>query len=157
MAIARASMGARLRAAMQTECVALPGAFNGFAGRLVAEAGFKGTYISGAALTASAGVPDIGLLTLDHFTRVIKEVVTVSDLPLIADADTGFGEGEVVRRTVWDYHAAGAAGLHIEDQVFPKRCGHLDGKTLVSKSDFVEKVLRAREAAEACSDGKFII
>jgi len=154
---AQRCMGSRLRQAMAKECVALPGAFNGFVGRMVAEAGFKGSYISGAALTACAGVPDIGVLTLDHFSRVIKEVVSASDLPLIADADTGFGETEMVRRTVWDYHAAGAAGLHIEDQVFPKRCGHLDGKTLVSKSDFVEKVTRARSAAEECSDGNFII
>eukprot|EP00929_Paragymnodinium_shiwhaense_P092388 TRINITY_DN5226_c0_g1_i1.p1 TRINITY_DN5226_c0_g1~~TRINITY_DN5226_c0_g1_i1.p1 ORF type:complete len:331 (-),score=69.10 TRINITY_DN5226_c0_g1_i1:150-1076(-) len=154
---ARVSMGARLRAAMQKECIALPGAFNGFCGRLVAEAGFKGSYISGAALTASAGVPDIGLLTLDHFTRVIKEVVQVSDLPLIADADTGFGEAEMVTRTVREYHAAGAAGLHIEDQVFPKRCGHLDGKALVSMDDFVNKVARARKAADECSNGEFIV
>jgi len=124
---------------------------------MVAEAGFKGSYVSGAALTASAGVPDIGLLTMDHFARVIKEVVTVSDLPLIADADTGFGEAEMVIRTVNEYHAAGAAGLHIEDQVFPKRCGHLDGKTLVSKEAFAEKVYRARRAADECSGGEFII
>jgi len=142
---------------MRKECVALPGAFNGFVGRMVSEAGFKGSYISGAALTASTGVPDIGVLTLDHFSRVIKEVVTVSDLPLIADADTGFGEAEMVMRTVKEYHAAGAAGLHIEDQVFPKRCGHLDGKSLVSKADFVEKVRTARLAAEQCSGGEFII
>jgi len=150
-------MGSQLRTIMKRECVALPGAFNGFVGRMVAEAGFKGSYISGAALTASAGVPDIGVLTLDHFSRVITEVVTVSDLPLIADADTGFGEAEMVMRTVKEYHAAGAAGLHIEDQVFPKRCGHLDGKSLVSKADFVEKVMRARQAADECSNGEFII
>jgi methylisocitrate lyase len=152
-----ASRSGKLRALMKHECVALPGAFNGFVGRMVAEHGFKGSYISGAALTASAGVPDIGLLTLDHFTRVIKEVVQVSDLPLIADADTGFGEAEMVTRTVQEYHAAGAAGLHIEDQVFPKRCGHLDGKALVSKEAFVDKVARARAAANACSGGEFII
>merc|ERR1719310_629936 len=152
-----ACMGARLRALMAKRCVALPGAFNGFAGRLVAEAGFKGSYVSGAALTASTGVPDIGLLTLDHFTRVIKEVVQVSDLPLIADADTGFGEAEMVTRTVREYQAAGAAGLHIEDQVFPKRCGHLDGKALVSMEDFAAKVSRARKAADECSGGDFII
>merc|ERR1711957_711201 len=72
-------------------------------------------------------------------------------------ADTGFGEAEMVMRTVKEYHAAGAAGLHIEDQVFPKRCGHLDGKSLVSKADFVDKVARARSAANDCSNGEFII
>lgn len=156
MALAR-SAGTRLRALMATECVALPGAFNGFTARLVKENGFKGSYISGAALTASAGVPDIGVLTLDHFTRVIREVTSVSELPLIADADTGFGEAEMVTRMVKEYHHAGAAGCHIEDQVFPKRCGHLDGKTLISTEDMVNKVERAVQASNDVSGGEFII
>mmetsp|Transcript_19665 Transcript_19665/g.44234 ORF Transcript_19665/g.44234 Transcript_19665/m.44234 type:complete len:306 (-) Transcript_19665:59-976(-) len=151
------SMGARLRRLMSQECVPLPGAFNGLVGRLAAEHGFKGGYISGAAVTASMGLPDIGVASLDQFTSRIKEVVAVSDLPLIADADTGFGEVEMVRKTVEEYHWAGAAGLHIEDQVFPKRCGHLDGKSLVEVSTFVEKVERAAEAAKRCSDGEFIV
>lgn len=142
---------------MADECVALPGAFNGFTGRLVAEAGFKGSYISGAAVTAAAGVPDIGLLTLDHFARVIREVSVVSDLPLIADADTGFGEGEMIKRLVKEYNHAGAAGCHIEDQVFPKRCGHLDGKTLIPTEDMAEKVRCARQASDECSRGEFIV
>mmetsp|Transcript_7598 Transcript_7598/g.16720 ORF Transcript_7598/g.16720 Transcript_7598/m.16720 type:complete len:306 (+) Transcript_7598:104-1021(+) len=151
------SMGARLRTLMSKECVALPGAFNGLVGRLIAEHGFKGGYISGAGVTATMGLPDIGVASLDHFTARIKEVVSVSNLPVIADADTGFGEVEMVRKTVQEYHWAGAAGLHIEDQVFPKRCGHLDGKTLVEDHVFVEKVERAVEASKQCSDGEFII
>lgn len=156
MAMGRA-MGSRLRSLMASECIALPGAYNGLIGRLVAEKGFKGTYMSGGALSASSGVPDIGLTSIDQFASRIKEVVSVSHLPLIADADTGFGEGEMVRRTVEEYCWAGAAGLHIEDQVFPKRCGHLDGKALVPIDVFVEKVERAAEASRHCSDGEFII
>merc|ERR1711920_119564 len=149
--------GLRLRKHMSKECVALPGAFCGLVGRLVAEHGFKGSYISGAALTASLGLPDIGVASIDQFSSRIKEVITVSNLPVIADADTGFGEAEMVRKTVEDYYLAGAAGLYIEDQVFPKRCGHLDGKTLVSTEVFVEKVERAAEASQRCSNGEFII
>jgi len=136
--------------------VSVPGAFNGLTGRLVADKGFKAAYISGGALAACAGVPDIGVLTLDHFTRVIREVSTASGLPLVADADTGFGEEEMVRRTVQEYAAAGAGACHIEDQVFPKRCGHLDGKELVPLKQFCGKVERAREAAEASATG-FIV
>ncbi|CEL95544.1 unnamed protein product [Vitrella brassicaformis CCMP3155] len=149
--------GARLRALMKQGCVALPGAFNGLVGRLVAEAGFDGCYVSGGAVSAAVGCPDIGLLTLEGFTRVIHDVTTSSGLPCIADADTGFGEGEMVTKTVWEYHRAGAAGLHIEDQVFPKRCGHLDGKALIPTIDMAAKVGRARRASDACSDGTFIV
>merc|ERR1719352_2218709 len=120
-AAARAAAGHRLREVFnQGRCISVPGAFNGLVGRIVADKGFKAAYISGAAVTASAGVPDIGVLTLDHFSRVISEVATASGLPLIADADTGFGEVEMVKRLVRDYEKAGAGGLHIEDQVFPK-------------------------------------
>jgi len=150
-------MGMRLRGLMAKDCVALPGAYNGLVGRMVADHGFEGSYFSGGALSASTGVPDIGLVSLDVFTSRIKEVVSMSNLPLLADADTGFGEGEMVRRTVEEYCWAGAAGLHIEDQVFPKRCGHLDGKALVPIDVFCEKVERAAEASKRCSDGQFII
>ncbi|CAE7435320.1 prpB1, partial [Symbiodinium necroappetens] len=156
MVLGRA-MGSQLRKLMAKECVALPGAYNGLVARLVAIHGFKGAYFSGGALSASSGVPDIGLTSLDQFSSRIKEVVSVSDLPFIADADTGFGEAEMVRKTVEEYCWAGAAGLHIEDQVFPKRCGHLDGKALVPIDVFVEKVERAAEASQRCSDGEFII
>lgn len=118
----------------------MPGSFNGLVGRAVANHGFQATYVSGAALTAGAGVPDIGLLTVDKFCNSINDIYMASNLPIIADADTGFGEGEMCAKTVWSYNRAGAAGMHIEDQVFPKRCGHLDGKSLVSVSDFQKKV-----------------
>ena len=109
----------------------MPGSFNGLVARAVKEHGFEATYISGAALSASAGVTDIGLLTVDDFAKGINDVYMASGLPIIADADTGFGEGEMCAKTVWVYNRAGAAGLHLEDQVFPKRCGHLDGKSLI--------------------------
>jgi methylisocitrate lyase len=102
-------------------------------------------------------VPDIGLLTLDHFVRQISEVAAASGLPVMADADTGFGEGEMVRRTVIEYHRAGAAGLHLEDQVFPKRCGHLDGKALIPIGHACDKVESAAKAAIDCSDGTFVV
>lgn len=142
---------------MKSHCVGLPGAFNGMCARAVKDAGFHGTYVSGAAVTASFGVPDIGLLTVNEFTNVIRQVSQSSGLPVIADADTGFGEGEMVTRTVIEYHRAGAAGLHIEDQVFPKRCGHLDGKTLLPADDFARKVAIARAASDKHTDGSFIV
>ena len=141
--------GARLRRLMDDHCVGLPGAFNGMVARIARDVGFEGLYVSGAAVTASYGVPDVGVLSLNEFCNVIRQVWLGSGLPIIADADTGFGEAEMVTRTVHDYANAGAAGLHIEDQVFPKRCGHLDGKTLVSIDHFQEKVARAAAARDA--------
>ena len=140
------SPGVRLRLLMDKACVPMPGAFNALCGRAIAKAGFDACYISGAATSVSAGVPDVGLLSLEHFCRVIREVADGSGLPVIADADTGFGEEEMVRRTVIEYARAGAAGLHIEDQVFPKRCGHLDGKELISCEQMCSKVEWASKA-----------
>ncbi len=136
---------------MSRSCVPMPGAFNALCARAIAQAGFDACYVSGAATSVAAGVPDVGLLTLEHFARVIREASDASGLPMLADADTGFGEAEMVRRTVIEYAKAGAAGLHLEDQKFPKRCGHLDGKELVSVDHMCEKVqwaARARSAAE---------
>jgi methylisocitrate lyase len=146
------SPGARLRALLDNppgpeKTVMMPGAFNALCAKMIADAGFQGAYISGAATSVAAGVPDVGLLTLEHFCRCIREAADASGLPIIADADTGFGESEMVRRTVVEYARAGAAGLHIEDQVFPKRCGHLDGKKLVPLDHAVEKVRAAVRAA----------
>lgn len=138
---------------MRGGCIAAPGAFNGLAARAIARAGFPACYVSGAATSVCAGVPDVGLLTLEHFCRVIREVsdgataAAGRTIPVIADADTGFGEAEMVRRTVIEYAHAGAACLHIEDQEFPKRCGHLDGKQLVTPDHMCEKVEWATKAA----------
>jgi methylisocitrate lyase len=135
---------------------------------MAVRAGFEGLYVSGAAVTAGFGVPDVGLLTLNEFCQVIYQVArgsgmgTARALPIVADADTGFGEGEMVARAVHEYHRAGAAGFHIEDQVFPKRCGHLEGKRLVPTEHFCEKVSCAFRAADAlgpASDGgrRFVV
>jgi methylisocitrate lyase len=149
--------GATLRTLCAAGPVAAPGAFNGLVAREVARCGFKAAYVSGGALSASSGVPDIGVLTLDRFAAAVREVVAHSGLPVIADADTGFGEEEMVRRTVIEYNRAGAAACHIEDQVFPKRCGHVDGKTLVPIEHAVAKIRWAARAAADCSDGEFVV
>jgi len=142
---------------MDKGVVAAPGAFNALVARAVSAAGFDACYVSGGATSVAAGVPDVGLLTLDHFTGVVREVVVGSGLPVIADADTGFGEEEMVRRTVIEYNHAGAAGLHLEDQVFPKRCGHLDGKALIPIEQAVSKIAWAARASVDCSNGDFLI
>ncbi|MFA6044131.1 MAG: isocitrate lyase/phosphoenolpyruvate mutase family protein [Phycisphaerales bacterium] len=153
MITTRTPAGTRLRALMNQKCVPAPGAFNALCAKAVADAGFEACYISGAATTVSAGVPDIGLLSLEHFCREIREAADASGLPVLSDADTGFGEAEMVRRTVIEYARAGAAGLHLEDQKFPKRCGHLDGKELIPTDHMIEKVQWAAKAARDASEG----
>lgn len=148
------SPASRLRAAAERGPVALPGAFNALAGRAIADAGFEGCYVSGAALSVSAGVPDVGLLTLNEFAAEIRRIADASGLPVVADADTGFGGLEQAVRTVVEYERAGAAGLHVEDQVFPKRCGHLDGKNMV---DLDTAVKRIAAAVDARRDPNFLI
>ena len=142
---------------MRSSCVAIPGAFNALAALAIAKHGFEACYISGAATSVSAGVPDVGLLTVGDFCRAVREIYQATGLPVLADADTGFGEAEMVRKTVIEYALAGAAGLHLEDQQFPKRCGHLDGKALVPPDHMAEKVQWAAKAARAIGDGGFVI
>lgn len=132
--------GRRLRQAWERGVVMVPGAFNALVARAVAQAGFEACYISGGATANVSGYPDIGLITLTEMTRTIREIADASKLPVIVDADTGYGEVECCVRTVVEYERAGAAALHVEDQVFPKRCGHLDGKDLVSMQAMAEKV-----------------
>ena len=139
---------------MSRGTVACPGAFTALVGRAVARAGFESVYISGGAMANTAGVPDIGLLTLEEVCRTIREVAEASGLPVMADADTGYGEAEMAARTVAEYERHGAAGLHIEDQIFPKRCGHLDGKELVSTAHMVEKI---QAASASKSNNDFIV
>ncbi len=143
--------GSELRALMRQKTVVVPGAFNALVARAVARAGFSACYISGGATANVSGYPDIGLITLTEMVRTIREIVDASGLPVIADADTGFGEVECAMRTVVAYERAGAAALHVEDQVFPKRCGHLDGKELVSPRAMADKV-SAMANARLCRD-----
>ncbi|MFT3685640.1 MAG: isocitrate lyase/phosphoenolpyruvate mutase family protein [Phycisphaerales bacterium] len=110
---------ARLRALLDQGGLAMPGSFNGLCARAVAQAGFQATYVSGAATSVCAGVPDVGLLTLEHFCRVIREVYDSSSLPLIADADTGFGEAEMVRRTVIEYARAAQRAFTLKTSSSP--------------------------------------
>jgi methylisocitrate lyase len=130
---------------MSRGTVMCPGAFNALVARAIARAGFDACYISGGATANVAGYPDIGLITLTEMCRTIREIADASQLPVIADADTGYSEGEGVIRTAVDYDRAGAAGMHIEDQVFPKRCGHLDGKELIPAADMAEKIAAAAQ------------
>ena len=125
---------------MDDSIVMCPGAWNGLVAAAIAKTGFQSCYISGGATANASGYPDIGLITLTEMCRTIREVVSSSKLPVIVDADTGYEETESVSRTVVEYESNGAAGMHIEDQEFPKRCGHLDGKTLVSQTAMVEKI-----------------
>lgn len=132
--------GARLRALAESGVVQIPGAFNALVAREIAKAGFDACYLSGGATANVSGFPDVGILTVTEVTRTIREIVDSSELPVLADADTGYGDVESAIQTVGEYERAGAAGLHVEDQVFPKRCGHLDGKEVVSTEAMVEKV-----------------
>ena len=137
----------RLRALIDSgETLSVPGVYNPMTGIMARKIGFDALYFSGAAFSASLGIPDIGLFTLDELTQSVRWVVKASRLPLIVDADTGFGEVINVIRTVKDLEAAGAAAVQIEDQVLPKRCGHLEGKTVISADAFGEKIAAAVQA-----------
>lgn len=146
--------GARLRELCERGVVMIPGAYDALVARAVARAGFKACYISGGATANVAGYPDIGLITLTEMCRTIREISDASRLPVVADADTGYGEVESCVRTVVEYSRAGAAALHVEDQVFPKRCGHLDGKELISVEAMIDKV---RAMAQHRPDPSFMI
>src|SRR4029078_12017855 len=134
------SPGRRLRRSWESGAIQVPGVFNPLVARLVEEAGFPAVYISGAALSASLGLPDVGLVTLTEFVDYARAVTAASNLPVISDADTGFGEALNVERTVHQFEAACLAAIHLEDQILPKRCGHLSGKMLVSKDEMVSKL-----------------
>ena len=123
-----------------------PGVFDGLSALLAKKEGFPVLYASGGAIARSAGYPDIGLLTMTEVCSVISHIVNLSQLPIIADADTGFGNALNVRRTVQTYEQLGVAGLHLEDQTFPKRCGHLDDKSLVSTEEMCHKIAVARSS-----------
>ena len=131
-----------------------PGAFSPLVAKLVAELGFDGVYVSGAVLSADLGLPDIGLTTLTEVTGRGAQIASATDLPTFIDADTGFGEPMSAARTVTVMEDAGLAGLHLEDQVNPKRCGHLDGKSVVPTSEMVKRI---RAAVAARRDPNFII
>jgi len=150
---------ASLRALLSRGTVALPGVFNGLTAQAAKRAGFAACYIGGSTVCATTGQPDIGTVGLEGFCRVIKEVHSATGLPILADADTGFGEEEMMTKTTLEYYRAGAAGMHIEDQEFPKRCGHLGGKKLVEMERMLSKLARAVSARNQIQSqgGDFII
>jgi methylisocitrate lyase len=147
----RENLRARLSAG---ELLLLPGAFNPLSAKLIESKGFDGVYISGAMMSADLGLPDIGLTTLSEVAQRAQQISRVTSLPSLVDADTGFGEPMNVARTVQTLEDAGVAGLHIEDQVNPKRCGHLDGKQVV---DTPTALRRIRAAVHARRDPNLLI
>jgi methylisocitrate lyase len=131
-----------------------PGAYNPLVALLIEQKGFDGVYVSGAVMANSLGLPDIGMTTLTEVTGAAASIARVTALPVIMDIDTGFGEPMMVARTIKELHYLGMAGCHIEDQVNPKRCGHLDNKELVSTTDMVKKI---KAAVEAKTDPNFLL
>src|SRR3989338_4269624 len=126
------SLSKQFRQLIQKKTVVLPGVFNPLIGMSAKKAGFHGLYLSGGALSASLGKPDIGLITLPELAAQAQTIINATKLPLLVDADTGFGEVVNVFQTVQTLENTGAAGMHLEDQILPKRCGHLEGKQLIS-------------------------
>ena len=158
MLFSRTTAGGKRRALRESlaagEVLRLPGAFNPLSARLVQDKGFDGVYVSGAVLSADLGLPDIGLTTLTEVADRAGQIARVTDLPTLVDADTGFGEPMNVARTVQTMEDAGVAGMHLEDQVNPKRCGHLDGKEVV---ELGEAVRRVRAAVDGRRDPDFLL
>lgn len=143
----RQTKPARLRELIEKGAIMLPGVPNASIARQVERLGFDAVYVSGAGMAnATAGVPDIGLLTLTEVTQLAGYIARAVKIPAIVDADTGFGGSENVARTIRELEAAGLAGCHIEDQEFPKRCGHLAGKLLVGIEEMTEKIKAAIDA-----------
>lgn len=142
------SAGKRFRAGLERPGIfQLPGAHNGQAAIQARNAGFDGLYLSGAAMTASMGLPDLGIITVDEVAFFIRQIARSSGLPLLVDGDTGYGEALNVMHMVRTFEDAGAGAVHLEDQILPKKCGHLNGKNLVSAIDMATKVAAAKKAA----------
>ena len=153
--LSAAAKRAAFRARLATgELLLLPGAFNPLSAKLIEAKAFDGVYISGAVMSADLGLPDIGLTTLSEVALRSQQIARVTDLPALVDADTGFGEPMNVARTVQTLEDAGVAALHIEDQVNPKRCGHLDGKQVVDDATAVQRI---RAAVTARRDENLLI
>ncbi|MEX0450523.1 oxaloacetate decarboxylase [Spiribacter sp. 218] len=126
--------------------VVAPGAFDGLSARLVEQASFSAVYATGGGIARSTGVPDLGLMSLDEITRRLEEMVDVTGIPLIADADTGHGNALNAQKTARAFERAGVAGFHLEDQVFPKKCGHYDDKSIVPEREMTQKIRAVKDA-----------
>src|SRR5271166_690483 len=139
--------GRRLRALLSGRgIVQMPGAHNGMAGLQAKAAGFKALYLSGAAMTAQMGLPDLGIITVDEVCFFVRQLMHASGLPVLVDGDTGYGEALNVMHMVRSFEDAGAAAVHIEDQLLPKKCGHLDDKKLAAPADMAAKIAAAVKA-----------
>lgn len=149
------TQASKLRAALSAPGIVIaPGAYDGLTAMLVGQAGFPAVYMTGAGTSVAHGYPDFGLLTATEMVANAARMVRAVDVPVIADADTGYGNELNVVRTVQDYEQAGVAGIHIEDQVSPKRCGHLDDKEIVPREDWIAKI---RAAVATRKDRDFLI
>ena len=149
------SKAARLRELIAKGAITMPGVPNAAMARQVEQVGFDAVYVSGAGMAnATAGVPDIGLLTLTEVAQLAGYIAKAVKIPAIVDADTGFGGSENVARTIHELERAGLAGCHIEDQEFPKRCGHLAGKSIIDLEEMVERI---KAAVAARHDPDFMI
>jgi methylisocitrate lyase len=131
-----------------------PGAFDGLSARLIERAGFPLIYVTGGGIARSMGYPDMGLITMSEVITRAKNIVDVTKIPVLADADTGYGNALNVMRTVREFEITGVAGIHIEDQITPKKCGHYEGKSLVSEEEMIKKI---EAAIEARTDPDFVI
>ncbi len=149
------SSGTRLKELIAAGIVVMPGAYNAITAKLVAQAGFDAVYVSGAGVTnALTGFPDIALISLEEMSRQTRYICNSVKLPVISDADTGYGDIHNVVRAVQELEASGLAGIHLEDQVSPKRCGHLDGKQIVPAAEMARKISAATNARK---DPNFLI
>jgi len=150
-----ASNSKRLRELIAApEILLLPGAWDGLSAILIEQAGFQGVYVTGGGIARSTGVPDIGLITLNEQVARVKMICEAVAVPVLADADTGYGNAINLMRAVHEMEAVGTAGIHIEDQVTPKRCGHYEGKEVVERREFVKKI---EAACAARRDTDFVI
>src|ERR1700761_1725148 len=141
------SAGKRFRALLQRPGILqLPGTHNGLHSQQAKAAGFEACYLSGAAMTASMGLPDLGIITVDEVTFFVRQVVRASGLPVLVDGDTGYGEALNVMHMVRAFEDAGAGAVQIEDQLLPKKCGHLNNKKLAEAHDMAAKIAAAAKA-----------
>jgi 2-methylisocitrate lyase-like PEP mutase family enzyme len=149
------SNAAAFRALLRAgKMIVAPGAIDGITGRAIDRAGFQAAYMTGAGTSMTLGYPDYGLITMTEMVANATRIVNSISIPLISDADTGYGNELNVFRTVQEFERAGVAGIHIEDQVFPKRCGHLDSKEVTSREDYIAKI---RAAAASRKSKDFVI
>src|ERR1700758_2514221 len=155
MTTQQTSPTARLRALLKQDgMIVAPGAYDCISARVIAQAGFPAVYMTGAGTAAMLGYPDFGLVTMSEMAENAGRLAAAVTVPVIADADTGYGNELNVTRTVREYQKRGIDGLHIEDQGFPKKCGHLDDKTIIPLGDYLAKI---RAAAAAKTDPDFLL